>query len=105
MAVTLLVKQVSLEIHAPLHRQVKALHGEAGQMQWAHTREQVITHISNRHFHYFIKKEGRAVRIVLDRMADGELFVKAELDNEALNALLQLPQFNSDASLRSSSHE
>jgi hypothetical protein len=98
MAVTLLVKQVSLEKHAPPHRRVKSFHGESGQMRWAHTREQIIEHISNRHFQYFFKKEGRAVQIVVDRTAEGELFIKAKLDNEAPHTLLQLPQFNSGTS-------
>ena len=94
MPVTLLVNQVSLEDHAFPHRRLKSFHGETGQMQWEHTREQVIDHIVNRLFHYYLKKDGRAVRIVLDRMADGELFLKAEVDNETPGTLLQLPPFN-----------
>jgi hypothetical protein len=94
MPVTLLVKQVSLEEHVFPHRRLKSFHGEAGQMQWEHTREQVIDHIANQLFHYYLKKDGRAVRIVLDRMADGELFLKAEVDNETPGTLLQLPLYN-----------
>jgi hypothetical protein len=94
MAVTLLVKQVSLEEHAVLHRRVKSFHGETGQMQWEHSREQVIEHIANQLFHYYFHKDGRAVRIVVDRMANGELFVKAETDNETPGTLLELPPFN-----------
>jgi hypothetical protein len=85
---------VSLEEHALPHRQVRAFHGEAGQMQWEHTRDQVIDHIANQLFHYYFQKDGRVVRIVLDRMANGEPFVKAETDQEIPRALLQLPQFN-----------
>jgi hypothetical protein len=95
MAITLLVKQVCLEEHALPHRRVKSLHGETGQMQWEHSREQAIDHISNQLFHYYLHKDGRAVRIVLDRTADGELFLKAESDNETPQVLLQLPRFNS----------
>jgi len=91
MAVTLLVKQVSLEEHAVPHRRVKSFHGETGQIQWKHSRQQVIEHIANQLFHYYFHKNGRAVRIVVDRMADGELFVKAETDNDVPGTLLQLP--------------
>jgi hypothetical protein len=94
MAVTLLVKQVSLEDHALPHRQVKSLHGQTGELRWEHTREQVIAHISNQLFHYFFHKDGRAVRIVVDRTTQGEVFLKAEMDAESPHALLQLPIVN-----------
>jgi hypothetical protein len=93
--VTLLVKHVSLEEQALPHRRVKSLHGEAGEMRWEHSREQVIDHISNRLFHYYFHKDGRAVRIVVDRTIQGEVFLKAEMDTESPHALLQLPLFNS----------
>ena len=94
MAVTLLVKQVSLEDQAFPHRRLKSFHGETGQIHWEHSRKQVIDYIANELFHYYFKKDGRAVRIVLDRMASGEVFVKAEIDNDAPQILLQLPLFN-----------
>jgi hypothetical protein len=94
MAVTLLVKHVSLEEHALPHRRVKSVHGLAGEMVWEHSREQVIAHISNQLFYYYFHKDGRAVRIVLDRTGQGEVFLKAEMDAETPHALLQLPIFN-----------
>ena len=97
MAVTLLVQKVGLEDHVLPHRRVKSFHGETGQMQWKHTREQIIRHIEKQHFHYYLKKDGRAVRIVLDQTSDGEMYIKAELDNGTPESLLQLPQFQPEA--------
>ncbi len=68
-------------------------HGEAGQLHWGHTREQVIDHITNQLFNYFIQRNGRAVRIVLDRLPDGEWFMRTEMDDDLGEALLQLPAF------------
>jgi hypothetical protein len=98
MPVTLLIKQVSLEKNTVPHRRVRSFHGEAGEMSWEHTREQVIEHLQNRRFHYYFQKDGRAVRLVLDRRPDGEVFVKAEKDDETLRDLLQLPPFNASPS-------
>ena len=95
MPVTLLVERVSLEDDAPPHRRLRSFHGATGQVQWEHSREQVIEHIANRLFHYYFKKDGRAARIVLDRTADGEWFVKAEMDHHAPEVLLRLRVFNS----------
>ena len=94
MAVTLLVKQVSLREHAWPHRRVVSFHGDSGQMQWEHTQEQVIDHLANLRFYYFFLKDGRAVRIVLDRTTEGEPFVKAETDGNMPGALLQLPLYS-----------
>jgi len=105
MAVTLLIKQVSLEEKAPPHRRVKSFHGETGQMQWEHSRQQVIEHISNQLFHYYFQRDGRAVRLVVDRLADGELFVKSELDGPTPHSLMQLPPFISKQAKPLSSHE
>jgi hypothetical protein len=96
MAVTLLVKYVSLEDNALPHRRVRSLHGESGELRWEHSREQAIAHISDEVFHYFFHKDGRAVRVVLDRTTKGELFLKAEMDLESPHALLQLPKFSPD---------
>jgi hypothetical protein len=105
MTITLLVKQISVEEHPLPHRRVKAVHGETGQMLWQHSREQTIEHIRNRAFRYYFLREGRAVRIVLDRLADGEAFLKAETDAEKPEALLQLPLFQPETLQPPPAHE
>jgi hypothetical protein len=91
MALSLTVEHIQFEEHPLAHRRIKSLHGRSGQMQWQHAQDQAIANIQSRFFDYHFFKDGRAVRIVLGRMADGEFFLKSETDSDLPETLLKLP--------------
>jgi len=89
--IPLTVNQVSLAESSEPHRRVLSLHGDVGRAgQWLHTQEQAIDYIESRFFSYFLRHNGRAVRVVVGRTAAGEKFLKGETDGEIPSTLLNL---------------
>ncbi|MEI8288664.1 MAG: hypothetical protein WCH99_11700 [Verrucomicrobiota bacterium] len=89
--ITLMVNQVSQAEHREPHRRIRSIHGPVGQGEWQHTQTQAIDFIERWQFSYYMVKDGRPVRLVIGRTADGETFLKTELDGDIPTLLLQLP--------------
>ena len=100
MPVPLIVHKITLQPQNPAHRRVQILHGYiSGQeswVDWCHTHEQALNYLESRLFDYFIRKNGRPLKLVIVQTEDGEKFLKAQSDGENPDALLALPLFTRD---------
>ena len=101
MPVTLFVHKITLAPENPLHRQVQALHGSipgrGGLVHWSHSHDRAMAFLNDRLFTYFIKREGRAVPLIIAQTDTGEIFLKARTDPDWPEALLSLPLFTRNA--------
>ena len=57
------------------------------------TPRDAIYSIEKEHFHYYLEKNARVVKITVGFAPDGGKYLKTELDTEITENLLSLPEF------------
>jgi hypothetical protein len=97
----LLLKVIWVERSAgtdPFQR-IKHIGGQNGQFQWKHTHADAIYSTEKEHFHYYIKKNGRVLKVMVGMAPNGIKYLKTELDDDQPESLLALPEFPEELSV------
>jgi predicted Rossmann fold nucleotide-binding protein DprA/Smf involved in DNA uptake len=97
MAIVLEVNWIDQSEHSDPHQCLRHIGGMAKEFQWKHSHTQAIQFIERRLFHYYVEKDGRALKLEVARTANGCKFLKTAADGEYPALLLNLPKFPTPA--------
>jgi len=75
MSINLKVERVVGDRTVPLAQRVISVQGKAGQLFWTHTQAQVIEHIENQRFQYYLLKDNQAITLQIAITPEGEKFL------------------------------
>ena len=93
MALLLKVIWVEQSAGADPYQRITHIGGQNGQFQWKHTHADAIYSIEKEHFHYYVKKNTRILKVTVGVAPDDVKYLKTELDDGHPESLLALPEF------------
>ena len=91
MGIVLKIREVEKGDHALPHRRIKSISGAEGSLLWRYSHAEAVRHIEERHFHFYIEKNSRALRVVVGQTPEGEKFLKTHVDTDGPAELIEWP--------------
>lgn len=74
------------------HERIRGIGGNASETRWYLTQEQAIAAIETGQRQFFVRVNGREVRVIVAVSRYGNKYLKTEADGEQPNNLLSLPE-------------